>query len=628
MAAISPWQRLLRAVLLPLASLSDRAGNGFYIALAAVIGAAAVYAIASGATDGMKNKTYDLIMKSRFHYPAADPEIVLVDIDEASLAAMAKDYGRWPWPRSVMGELLEGLEAQKPKAVVFDIVFSDPDVFNPDGDKFFRDAIAATANSFFPMIRLNRNNDSLSQLKLRRLPGATKLDADASDDATIALILPYFFEVLNDHRLGTNNVYPDADGVVRAYDVYAEEYGWRVDSLPAGVAQALGVTLPDQDSILLNWRGIPPSYPRVSFHEIYSDLSKQKKTRPPDEFTGKIVIVGSTAPALFDIRTTPVAKAHPGMEILATAIDNLKNSDFLTELPPGVYIVITLAAIALLTMAFMYNIDQRVVNLTFTFLQSGFLAVSYLTLNFSTVFVDLTAPFGFSLVYFTVARFNSMFSGFRRSGHPFFSTALDEGNRCHVVLAQCHIHLRNHRARLALGASIKKQVGLSRYGLVTAPFFKGMPLLHAFFRDTLVFYWLVPAEIKKSPLPLAGEGKGEGDKGFSRQSTGSVALQDVINVMERTLPAVKKSARRRGTENQPTVTWLMHSFDFTVDTGEAWRLRGEEGMAKLFALAPKTGKGGNGGVVRVVATKEFIAECRSAEGLKISEELQKAGLKT
>jgi hypothetical protein len=64
-----------------------------------------------------------------------------------------------------------------------------------------------------------------------------------------------------------------------------------------------------------------------------------------------------------------------------------------------------------------------------------------------------------------------------------------------------------------------------------------------------------------------------------------------------------------------------------VDAGEAWRLQGEEGMAKLFALAPKTSKAGNGEVIRVLATKEFIDACRIAEGLKVSEELEKAGLK-
>ncbi|HSD96204.1 MAG TPA: CHASE2 domain-containing protein [Sulfuricaulis sp.] len=603
MPAHNPIQRLARFFLLPLSSLSDRLGNWFYIGLAVVISAIAVFAIAIGSTAGMKNKAYDLIMKTRFQHPAADPEIIIVDIDEPALAAMAPEFGRWPWPRNLMGELVEGIAQQNPKAIVFDVMFSDPDVFNAAGDKYFRDAIARTPNTFFPMIRLNEENDQLSQLKVSQLPGVSKLDDTASDTATLAAILPFFYDVLTDHRLGTNNIFTDTDGIVRTYSVYTDEYGWRVGSLPANVISALGTPLPEHEDILLNWRGKPPSYRHVSFHEIYFDLLKEKKTRPADEFAGKIVIIGSTAPSLFDLKTTPVAKAHPGVEILATAIDNLKKGNFLTELPAWIYIVVTVVAIVLLTVAFVYNIDQRVVNLTFTFLQSGFLAVSYLTLNFSTVFVDLTAPFAFSLAYFTLARFNYMFAGFRRSGHAFFSSALDEGRACRVGLVQCQVHFKNRRARLALGASIKKQVGLSRYGLVTSPFFKGMPLLHAFFRNTLVFYWLVPAE--KS----------------------AEVLQDVVSMMERALPVVKKSARRHSTENQPTVTWLLHSFDFTVDSEESWRSQGEEGMAKLFALAPKTSKGGNGGVVRLVATKEFVDACRSAEGLKISEELEKAGLK-
>jgi len=597
-----PLQRIARFFLRPLSTLSNRLGNRFYIGLAVVVGLAAVFAIATGSTAGMKNKAYDLIMKARFQHPAADPDIVIVDIDESALAAMAPEYGRWPWPRNIMGELVEGIAAQQPKAIVFDIVFSDPDVFNIDGDRYFRDVIAATPNTFFPMIRLTRENDSRSQLRVMQLPGVSKLDPAASEAATLAVILPFFFGVLTDHRLGTNNIYTGEDGMVRIYGIYADEYGWRVGSLPANVVAGLGVALPGQADILLNWRGRPPSYPRSSFHEVYLDLLKSKKTRPVDEFAGKIVIIGSTAPSLFDLKTTPVAKTHPGVEILATAIDNLKNGDHLTELPPWFYILVTLVSLVLLTVAFVYNIDQRVVNLTFTVLQSGFLAVSYLALNFSTIFVDLTAPFTFCLAYFAVARFNYMFTGFRRSGQPFFSTALDEGNRCRVVLAQCHIHLGNHRARLALGASFKKQVGRSRYGLVTAPFFKGMPLLHAFFRDTAVFCWLVPEE--KS----------------------SAALQDVVSVMERSLPAIRKSARR-ASMNGPVATWLVHGFSFTVDAGETWRLKGEEGMAKLFALAVKVESARSSGVVRVVTTKEFIESCRTAEGLKVSEELEKAGLK-
>ena len=603
MPAHNPVQRLARLFLLPLSWLSDWLGRWFYVGLAVVIGAVAAFAIAGGSTAGMKNKAYDLIMKTRFRQPAADRSIVIVDIDESALAAMAPEYGRWPWPRSVMGELVAGIAAQKPRAIVLDIMFSDPDVFNPDGDRYFRQVIRHTPNTFSPMIRLGRENDHLSELKVSQLPGVTPLGDTASGTATIAVVLPFFYDVLTDHRLGTNNIYTDTDGIVRNYDIYADEYGWRVGSLPANVVAALGTPLPARKDILLNWRGKPPSYAHIPFHEIYFDLLKRKRTRPLDEFTGKIVLIGSTAPSLFDLKTTPMANLHPGVEILATAIDNLSKGDSLTELPPWVYILVTLIAIALLTAAFVYNIDQRVVNLTFTFLQSGFLAVSYLTLNFSTVFVDLTAPFAFSLAYFTVARFNYMFAGFRRGGHLFFSTLLDDGNRCRAALAQCHIYINNRRARLALGASIKKQIGVSRFGLVTPPFFKGMPLLHAFFRNTVVFYWVAPEE------------------------RASEVLQDVVSVMERAMPAIHKFAHRHAAQDEPVVTWLLHGFAFTVDAEGAWRLRGEQAMAQLFAMASKVEAGKGGGVIRVAATQEFMEACRRAEGLKVSEELEKAGLK-
>ncbi|HNP61995.1 MAG TPA: CHASE2 domain-containing protein, partial [Nitrospirales bacterium] len=45
---------------------------------------------------GMKLKTFDAIMKNRVLFHKADPDIVIVDIDEASLEAMAQEYGRWP----------------------------------------------------------------------------------------------------------------------------------------------------------------------------------------------------------------------------------------------------------------------------------------------------------------------------------------------------------------------------------------------------------------------------------------------------------------------------------------------------------------------------------------------------
>jgi len=77
----------------------------------------------------------------------------------------------------------------------------------------------------------------------------------------------------------------------------------------------LGYNLPDKQNVLLNWRGKPFTYHYVSFSDVMLDLSSKEKKRPQNEFTGKIVIIGSTAPSLFDLKATPMAKLYPGVEV-------------------------------------------------------------------------------------------------------------------------------------------------------------------------------------------------------------------------------------------------------------------------------------------------------------------------
>src|SRR3546814_3414263 len=82
-----------------------------------------------------------------------DLDIVIIDIDERSLALMSESVGRWPWPRSIHADLLAGIAQQKPRAIVFDILFSDPDHTRPEGDAYFAEVIRTTDNTYFPMLR-------------------------------------------------------------------------------------------------------------------------------------------------------------------------------------------------------------------------------------------------------------------------------------------------------------------------------------------------------------------------------------------------------------------------------------------------------------------------------------------
>src|SRR3546814_9540969 len=106
-----------------LASVTRRLLNNLYIYLAVVLSQLVLLdAGVLHVAENMRQQAFDLMVRNRVIVPEPDKNIIIVDINEASLAAMAEEYGRWPWPRQVFGEFLENIDAQNPKAVVFDVL--------------------------------------------------------------------------------------------------------------------------------------------------------------------------------------------------------------------------------------------------------------------------------------------------------------------------------------------------------------------------------------------------------------------------------------------------------------------------------------------------------------------------
>lgn len=388
-----------------LANITRRLRNNFYLYLAALL---TLFVLLDASLfhvgENMRQKAFDFMVRSRVIVPAPDPEIVIVDVNEASLAAMAEEYGRWPWPRQVFGEFLENIQAQQPKAIVFDILFSDADIYNPDSDVYFDEVIAATDNTFFPFLRLPEEHDRLSQIKPDMIPGIEPTD-QADENATIAVVLPHFQAAINSGQLGTHNIYPDDDGIVREYRLYNDAYGWIIPSLPLTVGRALDFPVPQSQNVLLNWRGKPFTYHYVTFSDVFRDMASKVKQRPQNEFTGKIVIVGSTAPSLFDLKATAMSKNHPGVEILATAIDNVKHKDYLHVWRGAVpYMLFSLLMIWLTAAAFFFNADRDRFNKVFSGSQIGLLVLSYIGINVTDTYLDFTGPITWAVVYFSVAK--------------------------------------------------------------------------------------------------------------------------------------------------------------------------------------------------------------------------------
>ena len=300
-------------------------------------------------TEAFSNRVTDFFLRQQARSLAADPDIVIVAIDEASVTGMADYAGRWPWPRSVHGEVVEGIAAQKPKAIVFDVMFGEPDVFRPESDAAFNETVAPLGNVYFPSARHDPAGDAYGVPIVDLAPGFGAVRSLRSDPkARIDVLLPLALKPEN-WRLGLINFLQDRDGVGRRYLIFENAYGWRLPSLPARLAIDLGWPLPSQDDFLIGWRGGVAAHKQIPFAAVWADINSEKKTRARDEFRDKVVVIGATATGLHDIRVTPISTAHPGVEILAAAIDNLKNRHWLVAAPVWVSPALSVALLAILT---------------------------------------------------------------------------------------------------------------------------------------------------------------------------------------------------------------------------------------------------------------------------------------
>ena len=373
-------------------------------------------------TGGLTQSTYDAMVRARLLVPPADARIVVVDIDEASLARMGKEFGRWPWPRDTLAAVLGHIERQQPAAVVWDILFSDADRLSPGGDAAFDAAARQSVHSHFSVVRLPQSHDVYSQLDRSALPGLwvgpglqeSDVPAAASP-AKVALIPPALPAVANG-RLGYNNGYVDADGVLRRYR-YLERLpdGSAVQSLPFSVLSAMDPRAAasylkrlaaGNDSIgeLIVWPRRADAYPHVAFADVFAQADGGKPLAPVPSFAGKVVILGATAPSLYDIHPTPLSNMQAGVDSLATVLDNALNQRHLRELPRGLQAALAITLCIGLALWVQFRSAASLAPALLV-LPAALVGVSYLSLNGAPLFVDLHLSAALALAFLAVLRF-------------------------------------------------------------------------------------------------------------------------------------------------------------------------------------------------------------------------------
>jgi adenylate cyclase len=281
----------------------------------------------AGSLERVDNALGDELL--RWHSAGRSPpgDIVLVAIDQHSLESLEELAGPWPWPRSVHGELIENLARWRPRAVAFDVLFNERDVFQPDNDRVLVEIALTQDNLFFPTQRMPDGNP----YPMHELPpslGAVRTDPNAAGPGPV-LVPPFVLDPKN-WQGGLVNFETDTDGRGRHYRLFDETGGWRIPYLGASIARFTGATLPPDERIRLNWFGQP--FRTISYSDLFDDLGAREPKIGPT-LTDSIVVIGATATGLNDMRPTPLTAQTEGVLVPTTAIANLRAGDWLRDLP-------------------------------------------------------------------------------------------------------------------------------------------------------------------------------------------------------------------------------------------------------------------------------------------------------
>jgi adenylate cyclase len=316
----------------------------------------AVFALAvllntAGAFRTLEWKSWDGRLRLLADPGRASKDIVLMAVDQSSLDVFEKEQGLgWPWPRQIYVPLLDFLKSGGAKAVFFDLMMTESSTFGVEDDRLLAEAMTRSGNVLLPVFlsRDEKASDPGARALLERWalrsPGPA---LRAAGTPARSVSLPVEELAAAAVRLGNVQFVPDGDSVYRRLPLVSEYDGLLVPSLPLTLAGFLdagfdpaGVPLDRSGAMILRFFGPERTYQTYSIGAIINSQARiEEGLEPqiePSEFAGKTIFVGGTAAGLYDLRPTPFGGVYPGMEILATALDNLVHKTYIRQAPAAV----------------------------------------------------------------------------------------------------------------------------------------------------------------------------------------------------------------------------------------------------------------------------------------------------
>jgi adenylate cyclase len=338
-----------------------------------------------------------------------DSRIVILDIDEKSLA----EIGRWPWNRERMAALMSKLfDRYGVSQLGFDVVFAERDTSSglPVLESLAKKD--ASVQNVLKGLRSSLDYDALFAESLKNRPiilgyYLSSKEGGTSSGALPAPALPAGtfgsrgIEFTNWDHYGSNlpefqanaagaghfNPMLDFDGLTRRVPMLAEHKGGYYESLSLAMVRAhlgfpkivpgyaegsggasgyaglewldlqtergaLRIPVDKNVAALIPYRGPEGSFAYISASDVLLERL------PVEQLKGKIILMGTTAPGLKDLRATPVGEAYPGVEIHANLISGMLDgsikyrpayvlgADVLLVLVAGLVMVLLLPALS------------------------------------------------------------------------------------------------------------------------------------------------------------------------------------------------------------------------------------------------------------------------------------------
>ncbi len=310
-------------------------------------------------------RTFDLFQVLRPREQTARP-VIIADIDEASL----KEIGQWPWPRTVVADLVTRLRELGAVAVGFDIVFAEPDRMSPGvAAASFRGIDDATRDKLASL----PSNDAVLAEAIKRAgivvvgqagsaTAAPRSDAEAALQTGFAIRGPdprpflVTFPGLLRNVLpieqaaagrGLFSINPERDGIVRRVPVVMAAQDTLVPALTMEMLRVVtraGAILIRTDEAGVRAVAVPGlEVPTDQNGQFWVHFNKHDPARyvsatdvlhgrtAADGFRGRLVLIGTSATGLLDIKTTPVEPAMPGVEVHAQILESVLTKSLLTN---------------------------------------------------------------------------------------------------------------------------------------------------------------------------------------------------------------------------------------------------------------------------------------------------------